>query len=308
MNKQELDPPAKSKPRRALVFGIDSNYAMPLTVCLRSLLENSGSRTIKDIYILHSGVEEEKKELLHSSLSDLEGFQIHWIFISEQRFAHLSPGLDHVTRATYFRFLVAEAVPSNVENALYLDTDMIVLGDIEDIFDRFDPAWTVQACQDQLGCFQSKVIPLDVIRSFGINPRSAYFNSGLILYNLPDWRKGRFEEKVFSFAKEHPECLFIADQNAFNVVLNGQIGALEPEWNAQLVHPEILAGTFDVLYVGQPPMAEAKIFHYTSRFKPWGIGKDMPEAKPFLDFFSRTAWANDNSISSPKTTGPTQSP
>jgi lipopolysaccharide biosynthesis glycosyltransferase len=276
---------------QAIVFGIDRNYTMPLTTSIRSLLENSSS--FKDIFVLHSGsLTESEKEPVVSSLRDLSGFRLTWLPVENQLISDLSPGLPHVSRATYLRFLAADVLPNSFETALYLDSDTVVRTDLSHIFSLYDPRWAAQACLDITGIFRSPFTQVPDPSQWGIGDEDRYFNSGVLLMNLKIWREEKLAAKLLNFAALNPECLFIADQNVMNIVLHGRIGLLPPEWNAQFVHPNFRDGTWNQRVLTQPSMEEAKIYHYVTEFKPWNKGMDWPEAKVFLDIFGRTQWAN----------------
>ncbi len=278
--------------RVAIVFGIDKNYTMPLTVCIRSLLESSRGPALKDIYILHSELEEGQKDPVRNSLVGLGNFELHWIPVKPEIFASLSPGLPHVSRATYFRFLAPSLLPESVEVALYLDCDTVVRDDVEKLFAHFDPVWKLQACRDYVGYFSCPILQLKELGRFGIDPEAAYFNSGVLLINMKTWRKEKLAERILDFAADNPDCLFIADQNSINIVLYKQIGTLPPEWNTQAIYPKLLDGTWTFPYIPQPSMAEAKIYHYTSEIKPWNTGANLEAAVYFHEARSRTAWGN----------------
>ncbi|MGZ3650112.1 MAG: glycosyltransferase family 8 protein [Bdellovibrionota bacterium] len=277
--------------RHAIIFGIDKNYTMPLAVCVRSLLENSRGDSIKDIYILHSELDPGQKKPVHESLAGLKNFELHWIPVDTQLFSQLSPGLPHVSRATYFRFLAPSLLPSSVDTALYLDSDTVVLDDIDKLFSLSDPAWPLQACRDYVGYFDTPILGLNRLADFGIDPKAAYYNSGVLLINMKAWRSQNLAKKILDFAAANPDCLTISDQNSINIVLHGQIGALPDVWNTQAIYPKLLDGSWNFPYIPQPAIEQARIYHYTSELKPWSGGRDFAAAKLFHDFHSRTAWA-----------------
>jgi lipopolysaccharide biosynthesis glycosyltransferase len=95
---------------------------------------------------------------------------------------------------------------------------------------------------------------------------------------------------VKELARTRPETTFLADQTPINVVLHGRIGRLPAEWNAQTVHPNVLDGSWAVPFVAQD-LERAKIVHYTSEFKPWTLGRELPQAALWREVLARTAWA-----------------
>lgn len=264
---------------------------MPLSVCLRSLLERATDTSVKDIYVLHSELAPGQKEPVHRSLEGLKNFELHWVPVDASLFSALSPGLPHVSRATYFRFLAPSLLPAHVDHLLYLDADLVVLDDVDKLFALYDPALPLQACRDYVGFFDTPIFGLNRLAEFGIDPKAVYFNSGVMLVNLRRWREEGIAKRILDFAAANPDCLSIADQNSINIVLQGRIGALPPEWNTQAIYPKLLDGSWTFPYIPQPSVEAAKIYHYTSELKPWSGGRDFPAARLFHDFHSRTTWA-----------------
>ena len=58
-----------------------------------------------------------------------------------------------------------------------------------------------------------------------------YFNAGVLLVDLEQWRAEGIQEKLVSFHKEKGGCLFANDQDTINGVLKGRIKPLMPRYN-----------------------------------------------------------------------------
>jgi lipopolysaccharide biosynthesis glycosyltransferase len=260
---------------------------MPLAVSLRSVLER-WSRGTLDVYVLEAGVGDVDKAKVAASLPERPACRLHWISVSPDDVRGLSAGL-HFSPANYFRLLLPKLLPS-LDRVLYLDADTVARADLAPLYALFDEAFPAQACRDYCGTIANPLIHLPSFAEFGLAPDAPYFNTGVLLLNLRAWREEKIAERVLALGREKPETTFFADQTALNLVLHGRIGCLPPEWNAQTVHPKVADGTWGVPYLPQN-LDDGKIVHYTSEHKPWGTGKDHPQAALFRDVLSRTAWA-----------------
>jgi lipopolysaccharide biosynthesis glycosyltransferase len=93
-----------------------------------------------------------------------------------------------------------------------------------------------------------------------VDPRSPYFNSGVLLLDLAQLRRlhaTALYKQAFRAVKAKQ-----ADQSILNVVAHGRWHALPARWNRQ-----ILLGSGFSLFADE----KGGIWHFTSRIKPWQI-------------------------------------
>ncbi len=263
--------------RPAIAFCFDAKFLMPLAVSLRALLETWRGPALS-IHLIHEVLPPGSQEKILRALPSSPHAKLHWHPAPEFRVQGLPVGL-HFSKATYYRLLLPEIL-SEESVVLYLDSDTLALADLSPLFAAFDASCPLQACRDYIGCFGNPLAQLTNLEKFEILANAEYFNAGVLLINLSRWRAESLSEKILFFAGEHQETLFFADQSPINIVLHGRIGKLAPEWNCQLVHPKILSREWNVPYLHQHP-ARAKILHFTTEFKPWSAGKNLPSAQQF---------------------------
>jgi len=104
-----------------VVSSADERYIMPLTVMVRSLLENLASGTGVDLYILQDDISAASRCCAEDSWKPFP-VRVRWITPEIPKIKGLS--------ATYFRLLVGELLPPEVTKAIYLDADILVSGDL----------------------------------------------------------------------------------------------------------------------------------------------------------------------------------
>ena len=274
-----------------VVCSADENYAMPLAVMLHSLLANlkNQQRHIA-IYVLDGGIRPATKQKIVQSLNSNQ-LQIQWVKPDHLQLQGLAL-TRYLTIAAYYRLLLPEVLPATVEKAIYLDCDMIVKGDIEalwqiDIGDNY-----VLAVQDDNQLTVSMAIGLRNYQALGLNPDQKYFNSGLLVVNLKQWREDDLGRKVLAFSQENGDYIQDADQDGLNAVIAGRWGQLNPQWN-QL--PRIYTYTCwqDSPYDESSYTAlrdRPYIIHYTNAPKPWQYGCQHPETPLFFYHLDQTAW------------------
>ena len=273
----------------ALAYGIDSNYPLPLAVSLRSVLEHWRGGPL-DVFVVESGVSDNDKARVEASLPETEGLRLRWIPVNQDEVQGLSAGL-HFSSANYFRLLLPNLLPG-LDRVLYLDADTIALADVSRLLALFDDRFDAQACQDYTGTISNPLIRLPNHAAFGLPADALYFNTGVLLMNLRAWRERGIADEVRALGRRNPETTFLADQTPINIVLQGRIGMLPPEWNAQTIHPKVLDGSWGLPYVAQN-IDTGKIRHFTSEYKPWTLGRELPGAALFRAVKARTAWAQD---------------
>ena len=88
----------------------------------------------------------------------------------------------HYSIDTYTRLWIADLFPEDVDKVLYLDSDIIVAGDIGAL-------WRTEMGDAVLGAVtipgSTRCAAFDIPESYG------YFNSGVLLVNLARWRGDR---------------------------------------------------------------------------------------------------------------------
>lgn len=131
----------------------------------------------------------------------------------------------------YYRLFIPELMPSNLKTCLYLDVDMLVFKDLRELF-------TLN--------LENKVAGVIEIRClYGIYSKNTqnknfmfddfYFNSGLLLINLNEWKNQKITEKCFDFFANYE--IISPDNNALcGVIQRKQALILPYEYNILINH------------------------------------------------------------------------
>jgi len=261
-----------------IACGTDSRYLLPLSVMLRSLVDNVASERHVDVYILHSHVDADDRHRVTSGLP-AGRCSVHWISINESAIAGV-PLWGRMPVATYFKLLVADCLPGKIERAIWLDCDLLVNCDITELWDVDLQDFPVAAAQDRLVPLASSRGGIQSRSSLGISDHAKYFNAGVMLIDLARWRAARVADSALNYLRAHWKSVAFWDQEGLNVALAGQWMELAPRWNRNVSVPGDRAlGAVD-----------GSILHFAGRLKPWLYKIRDPEFSLYLSYLDRTSW------------------
>lgn len=274
-----------------LACAANNDYAMPLAVTVRSVLDNFKGKSRIKLYILDGGIQPSSKRRIAQSIAS-DQIEITWAKPSEAMLQGL-PVSEKYPLPIYYRLLLPQILPVNATKAIYLDTDLVVQGDLQTLWDTEIDDNYVLAVQD--GCQRCIGMAggLKKHKEYGISPDLKYFNTGVLVINLKKWRTDNIFEKAIAFLHQNAEYAFNPDQDALNAVLAGQWGELNPRWN-QIHAVHEWAGWQESPYdeaLYDQVLRSPYIIHYTTPPKPWQKGCKHPESSLFFDYLDRTAWS-----------------
>jgi len=260
-----------------LVCGADDRYSMPLAVTVRSAAANLGKGRRLSLYLIDGGIRRKNKERIGRSAD--ERTEVKWLKpdLSFVRHLHVS---GQITSASYLRILIPDLLPPEAEKAIYLDSDTVVLGDLERLWDILMEGNPILAARDAfLG---------------GRDPDGSYFNSGVLVFDLGVWRKQGLSASALALAGEAGRKPERHDQDALNAVCRGRWGELDPRWNQQTYfHYYGRGGQNPFLPAAYRELIERPhIVHYATPRKPWlHPWGDLPGRDVFFEYLDQTAWA-----------------
>ena len=255
--------------RLDVVFTIDENYIQHFCVACTSLLENnqnigriflvqdideSNSKLLKTIDFLKAKYSVEIKKLALDS-KILENFTI----------------THHISKATYFRLLLPEILPSDVDKVLFLDSDIVVLDDLSNLIelDFGDAEYYIYGVNHKYN-----EIDLKRLRKIDFEGNS-YFNAGIMYINLKKWRKDNISKLLIENATKYNEHLLWWDQDVLNITFDKEWGELDYTHNA--------FGLTD-----KDDSQDYKIIHYTGSSKPWHFRNNHPYKNLYWKYLRMT--------------------
>lgn len=245
-----------------ILVTLDSNYIGPLTVMLKSIMLTNPDNEF-DLYVAHSSLTDEDFEKIDSVI-DKKRTRVHSVTVSPGILEN-APVLKRISKETYYRLLMMDYLPEELDRVLYIDPDTVILRDLSPLYNVDFKGKTLAAA----GHTKSWCEALNRIR-FN-NPKGVrYFNAGILMVNLQKLRKTVTSEMVFDYIRKNEKFLFLADQD----VLNGMLGKDTVNIDECLYNLDEKTVRFNKKRVTGLKWVEenAVIVHFNGKYKPWKDG------------------------------------
>ena len=243
----------KKKKTIHIFFACDANYIPHLTVALTSIMANCDKSYTYRFYVLESGLDISYKAGLDECLVGDSKIE----FVDVQKSLTKLKGKislrDYYTLATYYRLFIPILFPE-LDKVLYLDSDIVVLDDISKLYNINLGENLVGACRDEVLSFNAAFRQYADI-TVGVH-HMKYFNAGILLMNLDQFRKQDLFNKFINLMKER-QFPVAQDQDYLNILCANQVKRIPLAWNKTPVKQ---------YYFNDKTV---KIAHYKMAHKPW---------------------------------------
>lgn len=269
-----------------IVFICDEEYAIPTAVAIKSINETNKGK--KSIYIVSPSLKEETKLFLKSLENNSTSINVLIYKKEVKEFA--IQGL-HVSPAAIIKFDLPH-IFRDKNKILYLDSDILVRGDITPLFsiDIENNYAAVVKDFKPLTYKPSQLVKLNVFHT-------AYFNSGVMLLNLEKLRKDGIRDKLYKYRASGIN--YFMDQDALNVIFAENVKYLDLKWNT--ISSTVGAFNKDELaeyyHLGQIKSKsdiydQAIIIHLTTKYKPWKF-INVPYSSEWMSIYKKLKKTND---------------
>lgn len=247
----------------------DDNYSKYAGVVIASVLANAKPENSLSFYILDGGVSQENIEKI-LSLKSIKDCEINFVKVDDSQFEMYKNIKTHqyVTLQTYYRLKLAQILP-DVKRIIYMDCDMVVNDDLEELFNTDLHDNVIAGVLD--------------IRVYGKKAwkNSKYINAGMILFDLEKFRQENIEDIFYEYTKNNFDKIKTGDQDIINFSLEGRIEIVPDVWNVQSSN-----FTNRSSYTHNP-----KIIHFVAKNKPWHFGSFSYHRNYYFKYLQLTPWA-----------------
>lgn len=259
-----------------IVLCADKNVVVGLHVALYSVL-SATNRFIK-IYILHKGYDIYDKERIFYTLSCFDGsYEVHFFEVNDAIFENCR-GLYGNTYA-FVRLLISHYV--NEPRVIYMDTDVIFNIDIDQLYRQDLDGFIIGA---SMVVNVSESIERGFFKSLGFSESSAYFNSGIMLIDLDEWRRRHITDKCIAFIEKYGDVIRVADETVLNVVFHNDFKKLDKIFNYPVI-PTLNQIESKNLCV---------VFHFMQSPKPWDLfGEFLHGNYAMFEYFLKKTYFSD---------------
>ena len=259
-----------------VVFASDDNYVPMLTTTMFSMLENASPDRLYDIVVLNKNITWENQETMWRFLSRFSNLRLSFYDVSNliERYP-LTTSNPHISIETYYRFLIQEVLPY-YDKVLYLDSDLIVEGDVAELFDveLGDNLLAAAHDIDYLGNLNMNDgnRMLYSQKMLGMQNPYDYFQAGVLVLNTAEMRRLHDIDTWLTLAS-NPDYIY-NDQDVLNAECEGRVVFLEYYWNVMINCDYRIERVFsfapaDALAAFMDSRLHEKIVHYAGYEKPW---------------------------------------
>jgi len=263
------------------LFCTNATYLQHMAVCLVSLVMNN-PELFFDIMIVCQQGERLDEAKLRRSMAQFPNQSLNFRAFQMPRdlLLPLNP-LAHYTPDVYSRLWIGEFFPPQVTRVLYLDADMVVVSSIAPLWNA-DLGGALMAAVDIPGSDRG-------VTRLAMRPEDGYFNSGVLLIDLAQWRATRAEETVIDYIRANPERV-LYDQDALNACFHSRTKRLDYAWNViwpfYREPPTLPLKQREIAAVRR----EARIIHFNGGSKPWSYFCDHPRRTEYDRYLRMTEW------------------
>lgn len=272
------------KAKHILLCG-DKNYIKYCGVTLTSILLSNKTNNFEFHIFCDEISDIDLDKLKNTSEKFNATINIYYLNIELiNKFSKDMQGKSHLSIASYFRFIAFGELAKKINKVLYLDSDVLVKGDIN-IFWNIDIKNIVAiVIKDKFEGSHNKRLNVD-----------KYFNAGVILVNLKEWNLNNYSQSCIKMATE--KVYEFLDQDILNLVLNKKTIYIDKKYNYYYSLSRVLDES-------KKPSKELLndnivICHFCGASKPWHSWVQCLDAvKKYNLVKNNSAWS-DNKIINP---------
>ena len=281
--KQKEIVPFKQYNNIAIVVRISNYYTPYFSVLLQSIIENINIENNYDIIILEDGILKENKEILLEMINDKNNISIRFVN-PENLLEDVKIPINNgkYSREGYYTLFVPWILP-NYEKVIVLDSDLILQGNIAEIYQQDIKGYLAGACRDvkHMGMLNNNQNGYAdyVYKELKMRNPYNYINTGVILLNTSKIRN-EFNLKDI-IAKIENNKYRKHEQDIINVIFEDKIKYFRLKYNIS-VEEECFIYARDKMnfsMIENMPkkyydeykleMQSPFILHYTNYSKPW---------------------------------------
>lgn len=268
------------------IFSVaDDNFAPYCGIMLTSVFENN-KKYLFNVFILANQSFKKDNVDKYCKLEKKYGHKIQFVIIDDSLIRKQSNVDVRWTITTYYK-LYAHLLPDSIHKVLYLDGDIIVTGDLSQLWNTDIDNYALAAIPN--------IKFYDCPKRFHYPIEAGCFNGGVLLMNLDYWRKYNISQSCMLFLGENSDKIKTAEQDILNAVLWDKKRFLPLTYNYQVMF------LLDPIFNSQSPDRKKEILetynspciiHYAYDIKPWSVVYSiMPFYKEWQSYKKKSPWS-----------------
>lgn len=203
-----------------IYFCADRKYLPCTAATMASILANATPDSKQVFHLISDDITPEDINTLRQ-LESIKHCQLLLHTISAADFSQYKMDFGYLSMGALYRLKLLDFIPEDSDKALYLDGDMTVTGPLDELFAE-DLGCCFAGVVEEKGAFQTQNLGLKSGR---------YFNSGMILFNLPALKDYDLVQKGFAYYKQNQAKIISHDQDILNGIWDGKVKFIEQKYN-----------------------------------------------------------------------------
>ncbi|MDR3289991.1 MAG: glycosyltransferase family 8 protein [Rickettsiales bacterium] len=233
----------------------NDNYAPFVATTIASICYNT--KSFVEFYILDNEISNFHKKQIETLKEKFDNFSIEFLQVKPDLFKDFSFGLSHISLDMYSRFFMFDMKP-NLKKAIYIDLDVVVLGDIIDLYNENLDGKVLGAIHVKLPK-KRKFNYLQKIMQ--IPEEHLYFNSGVLIFDCEKISKN-FAKEMLELLAKYKNVVRFGDQDTLNKYFTGNYKTLSNKYNFTNRHIQYGFKEKDIV-----------IRHFEGAKKPWNSSR-----------------------------------
>ena len=215
-------------------FTADENYAPYLSTALASLVDHVSKNNDYDVNVIYHNMKRSTMRKLEKIGKDVDNVNIiltemqeTLTGISDRKETRLKA--DCFTPTIYYRLFLPEMFPQ-YDKGIYLDSDIIVLGDVAELYKKELGKNNILAACTDMSTQGNELFCKYFEDAVGVR-HDKYFNSGVLLMDFKKFRDEEFCEHFFYMLNKYDFDTVAPDQDYLNALCKDRVMYLDYEWN-----------------------------------------------------------------------------
>lgn len=291
--------PTTDLPITSVVASSDRGYLPHLAALIHSVFDNANENSFIDFIVLDGGLTADERVLL-SRIPSSYGQDGRITFIDMSRQFLSINAHSYFTRSTFYRLMLPELL-IEYDRVLFIDTDMIVLTDLSELYNIDLKDNSIAAVYDLvMRTFTAKGVPS--IAQAGGKPASIYlyehlgmgksydeyFQAGTILFDLTKMRQKGYASSLKQDLSNN--AFWFLDQDVLNKHLLKDVMFIDNKWNSLYLEDDSLNYLKeDELKIYEDSIKSPYIIHFAGQHKPW-INNIHPLGHHYWYYLRKTHW------------------
>ncbi len=266
-------------------FGVDANYAKYAGVLMTNIVLTHLGQPICFHIVCDGLYEEDKKRFENFSL--LYGNVKIILYDAVKILNNLNPisakAPPRLHRAVLLRILLPSLVSDDIKRIIYMDVDMLCIK-------RLDEVWKIDM-KDNIVAAAMQYPNIKKSKSLNLS-KNKLLAAGFMLINVVSWKNNNITEKVFECYQKNSEKLVAIEEDALNMVIDGEFLEIGDRFNFCIEVNNPLK-----CVIGK----NVVVLHFFQESKPWTKGCIPEIHKLYWRFVNLSLWYDTVEMKEPTT-------